>query len=231
MNKILSIFSVFIVLFMGGKATAIEVSADSAPTDVVATEVVVREDPIAFLTKVTNDVLDSLKKNKDRIKSNPEELYNISLKLILPYADFEEMSRWVAGRKIWDKVTPEQKKRFVEEFQSLVLHTYMSALQKYTDEKIEFTPLKGSSRKNDNAKRIQISSKIRKSNGQVIQMEYRLINEDNGEWKVYDLIIEGISILKGFQAQFSEQIKQNGLASVTEQIRKHNQDRAKGKNA
>ena len=77
-------------------------------------------------------------------------------------------------------------------------------------------------KQNEAAKRIQISSKIHKSNGQLIQVEYRLIADENGDWKVYDLIIEGISILKGFQAQFSNQIRQNGLRSVTEQIKQHN---------
>ena len=190
-----------------------------------------KEDPIGFLSNVTNNLLDTLKHSKDKIRQDPEELYNISLKLILPYADFAEMARWVTGRKIWNKSSAFEQEQFVQAFQTLVLRTYASALQKYSDEKIEFTPLNSVTRKNENAKRIQISSKIRKPNGQVIQVEYRLVVDEDGGWKVYDLIIEGISILKGFQAQFSNQIRQNGLNSVTEQIKQHNLEQEKVKHA
>lgn len=176
------------------------------------------QDPIVFLEGVTGRVMDSLKKNKDEFKSNPKKMYDMVNKLVIPYVDFNDMAKWIAGRATWSKASAVTKERFLSEFKELVVKTYITALQNYSDEKIQFAPMRVSK----NVSRIQVASKIIRTNNEDIRVDYRLLDNKN-TWKVYDIIIEGVSILQGFQAQFSNEIKQKGLDAVVSNIKKHNE--------
>jgi phospholipid transport system substrate-binding protein len=96
--------------------------------------------------------------------------------------------------------------------------TYARSLLNYTDETIEFLPLRGSAEGRD---RLQVSSIIKGSSRGPMRLDYRLIN-DGGNWRVYDIIIEGVSLMQGYRAQFSEVAKQGGVNAVLEKMRKHN---------
>ncbi len=177
------------------------------------------EDPIKMLQKVTNDVLHAL-----QTRRNPNDLkgiYSLVDKYILPYVDFNEMSQWVAGRKIWNKATDQQRAEFMDAFKILVVRTYATALNSYTNERVEFGKQKFDLKKD----RIQVSSTIVRQSAKQenIHLDYRLIKKDN-KWYVYDIIIEGVSILQGFQAQFSNDIRQKGLPQVITQIQQHNRE-------
>ena len=98
----------------------------------------------------------------------------------------------------------------------MVVRTYATALNNYSNEIVEFPP-----QSIDTAKsRVQVSSII-KRNKENISVKYRLIKHGN-DWLVYDIIVEGVSILQGFQAQFSQEIRQKGLDKVIAQIKEHN---------
>lgn len=177
-----------------------------------------RQDPISLLERVTSDILTELKKNQKRISADPGSIYHLVDDKILPYVDFIEMARWIAGRNAWRKASQDTKDAFIKEFKTLVVRTYASALSNYTNEKIEFLPLR---KEAGEATRLHISSNILKTNGETIQMDYRLVAHENS-WRVYDIVIEGVSLLKGYQAQFSDQIRTQGLAAVVSDIKKHN---------
>lgn len=177
------------------------------------------EDPVKMLENITNNVLHALKTRRN--PSDLKGLYSLVDKYILPYADFDEMSQWVAGRKIWSKASVQTKEEFMDAFKVLVVRTYATALNSYTNEKVEF----GKQKIDLNKERIQITSQIvstdkKKEN---IRVDYRLLKRDN-KWYVYDIIIEGVSILQGFQAQFSNDIRKNGLEFVVKEIQQHNRE-------
>lgn len=172
-------------------------------------------DPIKMLHEITNNVLSALKQNKD--PNDLKSIYSLVNKFILPYVDFNEMSEWVAGRNIWRNASVQAREEFVSAFKVLVVRTYATALNSYTNEKVEF----GSQNLDLSKSRIQISSVIVRNGKENIRLNYRLVKHDN-KWYVYDVIIEGVSILQGFQAQFSDKIRQQGLQVVTKQIQEHN---------
>ena len=91
-------------------------------------------------------------------------------------------------------------------------------MKNYTEEKIEFQNYAG----NLNNKRIQIKSTIIRPGKENISVDYRLIATSEGSWKVYDLIIEGVSILQGFRAQFGDDVKMHGINFVINKIKEHN---------
>lgn len=175
-------------------------------------------DPIQMLHGVTNNVLFALKKNKN--PSDMSGVYSLVDKYIIPYVDFNEMGKWVAGRNAWATASEQNRREFVQAFKILVVRTYATALNNYTNERVEFAKQTPDLNKN----RIQISSVIVRQGKENIRLNYRLVKENN-KWYVYDIIIEGVSILQGFQAQFSDKIRHQGLQAVTKQIEEHNRQK------
>lgn len=173
-------------------------------------------DPIIMLKSVTTNVLQALKSNNVQSDASGKQLYSVVDKYILPYVDFNEMSVWVAGRNAWNKAPANSRAEFVAQFKILVVRTYATALNNYSNEVVEFPPQRIDTTKS----RVQVSSII-KRNQENISVKYRLIKHGN-EWLVYDIIVEGVSILQGFQAQFSQEIRQKGLDKVIAQIKEHN---------
>jgi len=178
------------------------------------------EDPKDFVDDLTTKVIKTLSQNQAKIKNNPKKLYEIIENLIVPNVDFYEMSRWVAGRTAWKKSSKSAQKQFMDEFKSLVINAYAHALNGVHDEKIEFLPIRADI---ENKKRVSVTSLVYDKQRGKIRMVYRLIRHKNS-WKFYDVVIEGVSILKGYQAQFSEDIRQNGLLAVAKKIQRHNNE-------
>jgi phospholipid transport system substrate-binding protein len=180
-----------------------------------------QSDPIKMMQTITSNVQSEIKKNRAAIDRDPTFTYKIIDRIVLPHVDFIEMAKWIAGKAAWNSSSPKDQEAFIREFKILVVRTYSSSLNKYNDEKVEFFPLQ----KSASNTRIQVSSKITRAGKEDIKVDYRLI-ADNDDWKLYDIVIEGVSILKGFQAQFSEQIRNHGLSAVINKIKLHNEGKS-----
>jgi phospholipid transport system substrate-binding protein len=181
-----------------------------------------KTDPVQFLHTITDQVLTELKHSRKDSSNTAEKTNKIVNNFILPNVDFEEMCKWIAGRGIWSKATNEDRDEFIKELRTLLTKTYSSTLNDYTEEKIEFQNYNG----DINAKRIQVKSVVVRPDKENLLVDYRLVATEDS-WKVYDVIIEGVSILQGFRTQFSDDIKINGLKTVTKKIKNHNNQNAK----
>jgi len=184
--------------------------------------VVQQKDPVQFLHSITDQVLTNLKSSHDAHKSI-NEIHKIVNNFIMPNVDFDEMCQWIAGRAVWAKSSESQRENFIKELKQLLIKTYATTLNNYTEEKIEFQHYSGDL----SIKRIQIKSTVVRPNKENLAVDYRLVAKEDS-WKVYDLIIEGVSILQGFRAQFSDDIRQNGIVSVTNKIKEHNNNNQAG---
>jgi phospholipid transport system substrate-binding protein len=121
-------------------------------------------------------------------------------KIIAEVFDFEELSRRTLGRD-WKKFTPEQQKEFIGLFQQVLQNVYADRILAYTSEKIEFgkeTELKKG--------RVEVESYIITTDNKKVPLFYR-VTDKSGEWKVYDVVIEGISMVKNYRGQFREILK------------------------
>lgn len=175
------------------------------------------QEPIAMLKEVSTAVLAQLRSHQSELKSHPDRIYGIAEHLIIPHVDFVEMGRWIAGRNAWKKASESDQKAFISAFKTLVVRTYATSLLQYTDQTVEFMPIKSGTEK----ERLQVTSYINGGDRGSIKMDYRLIKQED-KWLVYDIIIEGVSLLKGYQAQFSADVHQQGLNYVTHKIEAHN---------
>ncbi len=226
MNKKINFYLLLVALvfMLAGIATAApnKPSSDQTVTVITANTAVddgELTDPVKMLEDITGNVLHALQHHKG--SNSLSSIYNLVNKFILPYVDFNEMSVWIAGRTVWGKASEQARNQFIDAFKVLLVRTYATALNTYTNEKVEFGPQHFDS----NKQRIQITSTIvRSGNNNNVHLVYRLIKNDN-KWFVYDIIIEGVSILQGFQAQFSDEIRQSGLQKVTAQIEEHNKQK------
>lgn len=150
-----------------------------------------------------NKLMASLEKNKSRLKSHPTLVNELIEEHIIPEVDVVGMSRSVLGREAWKNATAKQRKEFSHEFMKLVVRTYSTGLRNYSGEKIKFYPVRAGSDKKGFA---TVSCLILVPNGRQIPLKYRLVKKHEG-WKVYDISVEGVSLLQSFHNQFSQEMK------------------------
>ncbi|MBT4964242.1 MAG: ABC transporter substrate-binding protein [Francisellaceae bacterium] len=175
-------------------------------------------DPVQMLSKLADTTLTEIHTYNVEIKKDKKVLYKILEQTIIPHVDFNEMALWIAGKSSWRGASEKERNEFISEFKILVLRTYSHFLLGVSDEKLTFKP-----NRHSNGKRLQVSGTIIRSNGEVIDIDYRLV--DVGQWKIYDVVVQGVSLLKGFQAQFSDKIRKKGLTIVIQEIAEHNNQR------
>jgi len=164
------------------------------------------------LVKQTADVLTIIKNDREIQAGNQQKLYAVIEEKILPNFDFDRVCRMVLGKN-WKSATPEQQALFQKEFRSLLLRTYSSALSKYKDQVIEYKPM----RYEVDEKNVSVKTQILQSGGQPIAVDYSLVKGAAG-WKVYDIVIESVSLVTNYRSQFSNEIRQNGLDSLNKKL-------------
>lgn len=176
-------------------------------------------DPVAMLQQVSDQTISQLKSNQGEIKNNPKAIYKLIQTILMPHVDLVGMSRSVVGKQYWDSATPAQQQEFSSQFSSLIAGTYVSALQSYTNQQIKFYPIRGGIQAGQT--RVEVNSEIIQPNGPSIPVNYRLALKNN-EWLMYDLVVDSVSLLNSYRAQFAAPLQQGGLANLIQQMQKHN---------
>jgi len=168
-------------------------------------------------------MLNQIEEDRTQINSNPRHVYDLVNEILIPHIDFERMSRWVLG-KHWRRANDEEKQEFVTEFRNLIIRTYSTALLEYSGQEIHFLPVRDQSDPN----RASVRTEIRPGNGPMIPISYDLYRNDTGKWKVYDVAIDGISLIANYRSSFSSQIRRSGsLSRVINQMKSRSQQAKK----
>ena len=137
--------------------------------------------------------------------------------VIYPHTDFDKIAQLVLG-KHWKTATTAEQERFKHEFQILLVRTYSRAAVEYNDWSIRFLPLKMS----NDATKVIVKTEILQSSLRPLQVNYRMFL-DKGEWKVYDFIIGGVSLMTNYRSTINEEIQANGsLSAVIDRLAKRN---------
>lgn len=168
----------------------------------------------ALVRDTTRRVLEVLRRDKAEIRKDPQHIYQIVDDIILPHFDFTRMSQRVLG-KYWPRATPDQQSRFVKQFQMLLVRTYATALREYTDQVIDFLP----PRQHDDE--ISVRTQIKQSGGPPIPINYEMYHKSDG-WKVYDVAIDGVSLVINYRSTFSSEIRHHGIDALIQRLAKHN---------
>jgi phospholipid transport system substrate-binding protein len=170
------------------------------------------EGPDELVKRTADDVLAAVKGDKDIQAGNQEKIFALAEEKIVPNFNFDKVSRMVLGKN-WTKATPEQKIAFQAEFRTLLIRTYATALAKYRNQTIEYRPFRQAS-ESDLA---SVKTLILQPGGQPIAVDYALVKQLDA-WKVYDIVIEGVSLVTNYRGQFAQEIRQNGMDSLIKKL-------------
>lgn len=174
---------------------------------------IAQSSPVPMLEQTANGIIATLQANKSSLKNNPNIIYNAVERHLLPIVDVAGMSRSVLGRQAWTKATSAQKSQFSKEFTRLVIRTYSSPLAQYSDEKVQFLPVRAAA----NSRFMRVNSVIVRSQGQNIPLTYSLVDK-NGQWRIYDISVEGVSLLQSFRSQFAQVLQHSSIDEVISQM-------------
>lgn len=199
---VFNIYMVFVALLMSSGAWA----------DEAAQKMVV---------DTTKKIISEIKKQQKEIDKNPAQLAELVDKIVFSQFDFAKMSTWVLG-KHWRKASDSQKTRFTEEFRHLLVRTYAKALLAGVDNEIKFLPLRGTSKKG----KVTVRTEIEQSAGFPIPINYKLHKKDN-QWKVYDVVIDGLSIVRNYRTTFAKKIRKGGIDQLIVSLAERNSDQKK----
>ncbi|MEY4719017.1 MAG: hypothetical protein RL563_1635 [Pseudomonadota bacterium] len=145
--------------------------------------------------------------------------------VIYPHADFDLISSLVLG-KLWKDATLEEKDRFKKEFQTLLIRTYSRAFVEFKDWSIRFLPVNPE----EDERKVMVKTEILQPGLQPIAVNYRMLNS-KGEWKVYDILIEGVSLVTNYRTSFKNEVERTGsLHEVINQLAKRNTEALATKN-
>ncbi|WP_298626836.1 phospholipid-binding protein MlaC [uncultured Legionella sp.] len=183
--------------------------------------IVAQTSPVPMLEHAANDIIATLKENKSSLKSNPSIIYKAVETYLLPNVDVAGMSRSVLGRQAWSKASAAERSQFSQAFTRLVIRTYSSPLTQYSDETVQFLPLRGSL----DSRFIRVNSVIVRSKGQNIPLSYSLVAK-NGQWKIYDISVEGVSLLQSFRSQFAQALQHSSITEVIKEMQKKQAQKA-----
>ena len=172
--------------------------------------------PQEVVQETSAQMIDALRKNSATLRQDSSRIYELVDQIVLPNFDFELMSRWVLGRA-WQQATPEQRRRFTEEFRTLLVRTYAKALLEYSDEDIRVPPQPSAADGNE----ATIRTEVRPKTGQSIQINYSMhLNDD--VWKVYDVTVDGVSLVTNYRGTFVGQIRDSGIDAVIADLQQRN---------
>jgi phospholipid transport system substrate-binding protein len=176
--------------------------------------------PEEVLKSATQDVIAIIRQDKSIQAGNPTKVAELVEMRILPHFDFNRMTR-IAAARTWRLATPEQQQSLTTEFKTLVVHTYATALSVYRDRAIEFKQLRAAP--DDNA--ITVKSTVRQAGAAPLSMDYEMEKSALG-WKVYDIKIEGVSLITNYRSTFTAKVNEAGIDGLIKSLAEKNRQGA-----
>lgn len=174
--------------------------------------------PLELLQNTSNQLISALQRNQATLKNKPQIVYGIVNQILLPHVDVMSMSSRALGRDAWINASPNQRQAFAQQFVTLLIRTYSSALAQYTNERVNFLPMRGVY---SDQPRVQVNSVIVRESGPSINLSYRLMREGE-QWMLYDFSVDGVSIIESFRSQFAGELQQSGLNGLITKLAQHN---------
>lgn len=181
--------------------------------------------PDELVRSVTLEVVGIIQKDKDIQGGDHKKVIPIIETKVLPHFNFQAMTQSAVGRN-WDKANPEQKSKLVEEFKTLLVRTYSSALASYSNQKFDFRPLRAKPTDTD----VTVNVRILQSGNQPVTLDYDMEKRPNG-WKVWDVRVGGISLVANYRTEFDNAIREGGVDGLIKTLHAKNNSLERGSSA
>lgn len=184
-------------------ATSIAVAAEMAPD--------------ALVKETSQDVLEIVKKDKDIQAGSKQKIYALVDAKVLPHFDFKRMTQLAVG-KSWRQATAAQQDALVKEFRTLLVRTYSTSLSTYKNQTINYKPVRMQTGDTD----VTVKTLVNQSGGQAVPIDYSLQKNADG-WKVYDVVVDNISLVTNYRGSFASEIRQSGIDGLIKTLVEKNQ--------
>ena len=176
--------------------------------------------PDVLVKSVTTEVVDIIAKDKEIKAGSRAKLIEVIEAKVLPHFNFASMTALAMGQN-WGKATPEQKKRLTEEFRTLLVRTYASALAAYSEQKFDFRPLRAKPTDTD----VTVNVRVLQPGAQAVTIDYSMEKTGNG-WKVYDVMVGGVSLVANYRTEFGNTVRNSGVDGLIRDLAAKNKSLA-----
>jgi phospholipid transport system substrate-binding protein len=172
--------------------------------------------PDTLVKNVTLEVVDLIAKDKDIKAGSRAKLVALIEAKVLPHFNFTAMTALAMGQN-WTKASAEQKKELTEEFRTLLVRTYASALAAYSEQKLDFRPLRAKATDTD----VTVNVRVLQPGAQPVTLDYSMEKTANG-WKVYDVTVGGVSLVANYRTEFANTVRASGVDGLIKDLRAKN---------
>jgi phospholipid transport system substrate-binding protein len=172
----------------------------------------------AVVRDLTDTVYRTLHRECRAIQAQPEHLYALVDHILLPHADLRKMSQWVLG-KYWRRADEAQREAFQRQFRQLLVRTYATAIQTVSPENIHYLPPRDSGR----VGQATVRTEIRPPGEPAVAIDYAMYRKRD-RWLVYDVRVEGVSLVTNYRTTFAEQMGDKGVAGLIAALQRRNRE-------
>jgi phospholipid transport system substrate-binding protein len=172
--------------------------------------------PEALVKKVTADVLETIKNDPQLAAGDRRKALDLAEKKVLPHVDFPEATRLAVG-KAWKGASPEQQEKLVAEFRAMLIRIYSNAINAYRGQTMRVMPVKMAQDATD----VTVRNQYRSPGRQPVMVEYAMHKTPEG-WKIYDIVVENVSLVLTFRGEFEAVMRQSGVDGLIKRMAEKN---------
>ena len=208
---------VFAVIFAASFAVgafAQSTTGSNAPSSVTAEAKNMKPDEL--VKKVTDDVLAAVKSDKQLAAGDKEKALKLAEEKVLPLIDFQEAARLAVGRS-WAQASKEQQEKITTEFRRMLVRTYSNAISRYEGQTMKVMPVHMKPDDTD----VTVRNQYIRPGQKPVQLDYAMHKTDEG-WKIYDIVVEGVSLVLTYRSEFDAVVKQQGVAGLIKRLAEKN---------
>lgn len=172
--------------------------------------------PDAQVKKITDEVIGIIKQDKDIRAGNQKKINELVDAKVLPHFNFSHMTALAVGRN-WPKANAEQQKALTTEFRTLLVRTYSSALTTYKNQEIEVKPLRAAAADTQ----VTVRTQVKQPGSESVSIDYSM-EKTPGGWKVYDVVVGGVSLVTNYRETFNAEIRDGGVDGLIKSLANKN---------
>jgi len=172
--------------------------------------------PEELVKKMTDEVMEAIKSDKQLAAGDRQKALKLAEEKILPHVDFEEATRLAVGRS-WREASPEQRKKLTDEFRRMLVRTYSSAVSTYQGQTMKVLPV----RMKPEDTEATVRNQYIRSGAKPVSIDYSMRKTDAG-WKIYDIVVEGVSLVLTYRSEFDVVVKQDGIDGLLKRLAQKN---------
>jgi phospholipid transport system substrate-binding protein len=176
--------------------------------------------PEMLIQRITDEVMAAIQADQELAAGDKDKALKLAEQKVLPHVDFEEATRLAVSRA-WSRASPEQQKTLITEFRAMLLRTYTNAIGTYAGTQARLLPTRGKPEGEARGSEATVRYQFVRSGGRPILVAYELRKTGAG-WKIYDISIEGISLVLTYRTEFDGILKQEGVDGLIKKLAQKN---------